>query len=106
MVPTIVHDLVAAGVDPVLLRSLDRLIMGGSEFDQEQRWQPGTRCPLVASYRTLGRRRVWRMQIGDSGAARAGIDLQVGPDGGSWRRRTRTVGEHLAYAQGYAAGRR
>lgn len=85
VVPTIVHDLVAAGVDPVLLRSLDRLIMGGSGIDQERAMaaQRALGVPLVASYGlSEAPTGVARMQIGDSGArSLPGIDLRVEPDG-------------------------
>ena len=85
VVPTIVHDLVAAGVDPSSLASLDRLIMGGSGIDRERATaaQSILGVPLVASYGlSEAPTGVARMAIGDPGATPLpGIDVAIEPDG-------------------------
>ncbi|MEM9467928.1 MAG: AMP-binding protein [Actinomycetota bacterium] len=85
VVPTIVHDLVAAEIDPGSLRTLERLIMGGSGIARERadhaRRMLGV--PLVASYGlSEAPSGVARMEIGAAGAMPLpGIDLAVDPDG-------------------------
>lgn len=85
VVPTIVQDLAAAGIERDRLRSLDRLIMGGAGFDRERALaaQEQLGVPLFASYGlSEAPTGVARMRVGDEGAEPLpGIDLRVEPDG-------------------------
>jgi len=85
VVPTIVQDLADAQVDPAGLRSLDRLIMGGSGFDRERALsaQEQLGVPVIASYGlSEAPTGVARMTVGDVGARPLpGIDIHVEADG-------------------------
>ncbi|MEO0494149.1 MAG: AMP-binding protein [Actinomycetota bacterium] len=85
VVPTIVHDLVAAEVDPAQLGSLERLIMGGAGFDRQRAAaaQATLGIPLVASYGlSEAPTGVARMVVGDHGARPLpGIDVRIEDDG-------------------------
>ena len=85
VVPTIVHDLVAEGIEPSKLASLDRLIMGGSGIDRDRAVaaQRALGVPLVASYGlSEAPTGVARLAIGEAGATPLpGIDIALEPDG-------------------------
>ena len=85
VVPTIVHDLVAADTDPGRLGTLDRLIMGGSGIDRRRAEDAQRRLgvPLIASYGlSEAPTGVARMRIGEAGAdPLPGVDIAVEPDG-------------------------
>ena len=83
VVPTIVHDLVSRGTDPRLLRSLDRMILGGSGIDRD-RARHARRVlsvPLLTSYGlSEAPSGVARMAVEDAAASPLpGID--IGLDG-------------------------
>ncbi len=85
VVPAIVQAMDDASVDPDDLRSLDRLIMGGSGFDRDRAAasQTSLGVPLIASYGlSEAPTGVARMQVGDAGArALPGIDIRIETDG-------------------------
>ncbi|MEM8706556.1 MAG: AMP-binding protein [Actinomycetota bacterium] len=102
VVPTIVHDLVAAGRSAVDFASLQHLIMGGSGFDRTRAAaaQEALGVPLIASYGlSEAPTGVARMRVGEPGArALPGVDISVdaggelslaghtsGPWAGCWR---------------------
>ena len=85
VVPTIVQDLVDAGIAPAQLATLDRLIMGGAGIDRERASaaQDQLGVPLVASYGlSEAPTGVARMNIGESGARPLpGVDIRIEADG-------------------------
>ena len=81
VVPTIVHDLVAARIDTGKLATLDRLIMGGAGFDRARAAEAQTvlSIPLIASYGlSEAPTGVARMRVGETGATPLpGVDLRI-----------------------------
>ena len=77
--------MVILRVDPVRLRSLDRLIMGGAGFDRERAVaaQELLDVPLIASYGlSEAPTGVARMRVGEDGAEPLpGVDIRIEADG-------------------------